>query len=447
MPLFTPPSPEKPQSCELPALRATISDSAELGRWRENLYRSMTTRSPNAISRFLEEGLQVMEMMQILNKCTDRKRKSKWATLQTIIRYRKWYFHNADITADDVRAELESIDRDFSSQRTVADIIHDIREHASAAQIAEDAKLLTITIAGFEMPIIWPVREAIIALLQESRNTKETPIPEKLSPEKPTERPIAPQKTRAAFTTNTFRWLPPRTGNFAAFYRREVEAIRILREWSQTPHLNGAIPSWTHDERPHHEMQHDHPVHKPTAEIIIEHREFVKNHREIIQKVWKTSSRNGQHNSLLFENILRGKDGEVLTTLQAIRRLWRHKNWESVLKYVFVTTFSHLHLLNNSQFIPNQMCPLHLQKVLPHLLLYPPSPPLKLLLQRRSHYHRSLKLYQNLQITTPSFCKSWRVKNGWHFYSHSADCIQGDSMLSFILSGVHFKKMKQMRCR
>lgn len=62
-----------------------------------------------------------------------------------------------------MRAELENIDRDFSlkntdrvfsSQRTVADIIQEIKETAAATQSIEDNKLLTITIAGFEMPIV-----------------------------------------------------------------------------------------------------------------------------------------------------------------------------------------------------------------------------------------------------------------------------------------------------
>jgi len=46
---------EKPQKCQLPALRAVISSAEELQEWRESLYRSMTSRSASAVSRLLSE--------------------------------------------------------------------------------------------------------------------------------------------------------------------------------------------------------------------------------------------------------------------------------------------------------------------------------------------------------------------------------------------------------
>jgi len=62
-----------------------------------------------------------------------------------------------------VRAELENIDHDFSlkntdrnfpPQRTIGEIIQEIQETTAAAQIVDDNKFLTITIAGFDTPII-----------------------------------------------------------------------------------------------------------------------------------------------------------------------------------------------------------------------------------------------------------------------------------------------------
>lgn len=90
MPLNHLPSSEKPKTWELPGIRATISNDTELGKWRENLYLSMTCRSSSAISRFLSEGSSVVDMMKTLNKQNiDRTKKSKWATLQAIILYKK----------------------------------------------------------------------------------------------------------------------------------------------------------------------------------------------------------------------------------------------------------------------------------------------------------------------------------------------------------------------
>lgn len=73
----------------------------------------MTMRHSGAISRFLSEDASVADMMQILNKRADKTKKSKWSTLQAIIRYKKRSPEKAVITARDVQAELESIDRDF----------------------------------------------------------------------------------------------------------------------------------------------------------------------------------------------------------------------------------------------------------------------------------------------------------------------------------------------
>jgi len=46
-----------------------------------------------------------------------------------------------------------------------------------------------------------------------------------------------------------------------------------------------------------------------------------------------------------------------------------------------------------------------------------------------------------------SLSKFSKIRSGWHFYSLSADCIPVNTMLSFILSGVHSKAMKMMICR
>jgi len=54
-----------------------------------------------------------------------------------------------------------------------------------------------------------------------------------------------------------------------------------------------------------------------------------------IQDAWEKSCTKGKHDSLIFEKFIRYKDLEALTRLQAIRRLANHKNWESVLQYVF----------------------------------------------------------------------------------------------------------------
>lgn len=107
------PSAESAPKSGLPALRATISNSQELHTWREILYRSMTLRHSGAISRFLSEDASVADMMQILNKRADKTKKSKWSTLQAIIQYKKRSTNKTSITAADIQAELESIDRDF----------------------------------------------------------------------------------------------------------------------------------------------------------------------------------------------------------------------------------------------------------------------------------------------------------------------------------------------
>lgn len=107
------PSTESIPTSALPALRATISNNHELNTWRETLYRSMTLRHSGAISRLLSEDASVANMMQILNKRADKTKKSKWSTLQAIIQYKKRSTNKAVITPGDVRAELESIDRDF----------------------------------------------------------------------------------------------------------------------------------------------------------------------------------------------------------------------------------------------------------------------------------------------------------------------------------------------
>lgn len=101
-------------------------------------------------------------MMQILNKRGDKTKKSKWATLQTIIRYRRGYSSNTEITKDDIRTELENIDRDFSKQRTIRQISDDIKKQISDAQMRERDSHLSVNIAGFETPIIGATRGIII---------------------------------------------------------------------------------------------------------------------------------------------------------------------------------------------------------------------------------------------------------------------------------------------
>lgn len=300
----------------------------------------MTQRSKTAISHLLSAKLGIIDTISILNKRNDKTKKSQWATLQAIIQYKKNYAEKTHITADDVRIELEQLDRDFSGQRTVKEILGEIRTKASEAQIIERNAHLRINIAGFETPIVGIVRDTIITLLDaEQKSEKESEITPIIIPEKnpiTTTTPPPPQITLPLQVTA--RSNIPRRIDAATLHRAGIAAIQ--RERAEKQKATPPIPPKLEKNTPSPVFSPKHPQapkkfyhEKTTEETLTDHVAFVqaKENMEIVKDAHGRSLKNRRMDDVVFENYIRGKNIEILTRLQAIKRLKNYRSWNDVI--------------------------------------------------------------------------------------------------------------------
>ncbi len=330
---------QSPPGRELPNIREKISNDVELSQWRECLYRAMTQRSKTAISHLLSAKLGIIDTISILNKRNDKTKKSQWATLQAIIQYKKNYAEKKDIGADDVRIELELLNRDFSGQRTVQEILGEIRTKASKAQETERNAHLGINIAGFETPIVGAIRDSIIMLLDAEQKSEKEPIMPTIIPEKnpiTTANPPSPPQITLPLQV-TARGNIPRRIDAATLHQVAVAAIQRERAEKQKitppippkPENNTILPVLPkHPQSPKKFHQE-----KTTEETLKDHVTFVQEEENmrITGDAQKRASRNGKIDAVIFENYIRGKNMEILTRLQAIKRLKQYSSWGDLL--------------------------------------------------------------------------------------------------------------------
>lgn len=191
-------------------------------------------------------------------------------------------------------------------------IIETIQERTGAAQLAENNKLVTTLVAGFETPIVGSVRATITDLLQGSQKKQETSVPETPTitskPIHNTEIVVQPVSPPPALPLPT----PP--------IHIKIAHHRTEPKHTRPPQKN--IP-----------IQQPRSVQKSSAEILTEHRNFLiknTNAEKIILDAWRKSHRNNKLDDLIFESFIRSKDIEILTTLKALKRIGGYKNWKMV---------------------------------------------------------------------------------------------------------------------
>lgn len=183
-----------------------------------------------------------------------------------------------------------------------------MQERADTAQITEQKTLTTPPVAVFETPVVESVRARVTDVLQDSQNTQ-TPSPKTLAvTSKPGE--------------NTETMLPV-----------------LLKIPSPTPRHIKTMPHRTepkkHIETTQKNIETPKPLspQKSSADILAEHRDFLKNNtdaQKIILDAWRKSHRNNKLDDVIFESFIRSKDIEILTTLKALKRIGGYKNWKMV---------------------------------------------------------------------------------------------------------------------